>query len=92
MWNYGEELAWKDKCMKFNPDSRSFTIDSNILNELKIKNLILDWSFGEYSDSLKLLHTDGKLSDESYEIFKGFFPNIINSILILMNEVLEGNG
>ena len=30
--------------------------------------------------------------DESYDIFKGFYPTIINNIIFLMNQVLENNG
>lgn len=92
MWNYEEELLWKDECMKFNVESRNFMIDTNKLNERKLKNLIKDWSFAEFSDKYKLLHVGGCLSDESYEVLKGLFPNIINAIIDLMNEVLENNG
>ena len=92
MWNYVEELEWKDKSMKFNLQSRNFTIDINKLNEMKIRNLIKDWSFAQFNDKFKLLHAGGYLSDESYDMMKGFFPNIINAIINLMNEVLQNNG
>lgn len=92
MWNYMQQLEWKDKSMKFNVESRNFAIDVNQLNELKIRNLIKDWSFAKENDKFKLLHVGGYLSDQSYEMMKGFFPNIINAIINLMNEVLQNNG
>ena len=91
MWNYDEELSWKNASTEFNFESKSQFLNQNKLNEKKIKNLLLDWSFAESNDRLKLLHTDGILSDESYKIFKGLFPSIANSIIDLMNLVLEQN-
>lgn len=91
MWNYKEQLEWKENCMKFNQQSRSFLIDSNKLNEIKIKRLILDWSFGQIDTKFKLLHCGGVLSDESYQVILGFFPVIINNIINMMNGVLQGN-
>ena len=52
---------------------------------------MLDWSFGEYDDRLKLLHCDGKLSDESYAMFMGLYPSIASTIVDMMNLVLESN-
>jgi len=91
MWNYDEELLWKSQSMDFNYELKSQFINQSKLNEKKIKQLMLDWSFAENNDRLKLLHTDGILSDESYKIFKGMFPSIANSIIDLMNSVLEQN-
>ena len=61
------------------------------LNERKIRRLLLDWSFGEYDDRLKLLHCDGMLSDESYSVFMGLYPSIAGTIVDMMNLVLESN-
>lgn len=91
MWNYNEELTWKSQCMDFNHEIKAQFINNDKLNEKKIKELLLDWSFGEGNDRLKLLHTNGILSDESYNIFRGLFPNIASAIVNLMNDVLEGN-
>jgi hypothetical protein len=38
-----------------------------------------------------MLHCDGILSDESYKIFMGLYPSIANTIVTLMNNVLENN-
>lgn len=91
MWTYVEELQWKEECTEYNEHSKMQFININKLNEIKIKKLILDWSFGEIDDKFKLLHTDGKLSDESYSVFCGLLPNIANAIVNLMNDVLENN-
>lgn len=91
MWTYTEELNWKDKCTEYDAKARAQVINTAKLNEMKIKQLMLDWSFGEYNDSLRLLHCDGKLSDESYNVFKGMYPSIANTIVDMMNLVLESN-
>lgn len=91
MWTFSEELQWKQKSTSYNSSLKSLNLDNNKLNELKIKHLMLDWSFGEYEDSLKLLHCDGVLSDESYNLFMGLYPSIANTIINLMNNVLENN-
>lgn len=91
MWNYGEQLKWKSQCTEFNNTTKMQYLNNDKLNQKKIKNLLLDWSFGVYEDRLKLLHCDGKLSDESYKILRGMYPSIINTIVDLMNYVLESN-
>lgn len=91
MWTYQEQIKWKNQSNEYNNSIKSLFLNFNKLNELKIINLILDWSFGEYDSSLKLLHCDGKLSDESYSMFKGLYPVIANTIIDLMNNVLENN-
>lgn len=91
MWNYREELQWKAQCTEFNNSVKAQFINQEKLNEKKIKSLIMDWSFSEGDDRLKLLHTDGVLSDESYNIFMGLFPSIASAIVNMMNDVLENN-
>lgn len=89
MWTYDEELRWKADCMEFNSQSKTQYINVERLNERKIRRLMLDWSFGEMEDRLKLLHCDGRLSDESYSMFRGLYPVIANRIVDMMNSVLE---
>lgn len=91
MWNYDEELKWKAECLEYDAKMKGQVINTDKLNERKLKMLLLDWSFGEYEDRLKLLHCDGKLSDESYSILRGMYPSIVNVIVNLMNNVLENN-
>lgn len=92
MWKYEEELDWKNRCQEYDAQSRSFKTNINKLDELKIRYLIKSWSFENYDPKFKLLHANRYLSDESYDIFKGFYPTIINNIIFLMNQVLEHNG
>lgn len=91
MWNYYEELQWKQSVMEYNAKVKLQILNQDKLNEIKIKKLILDWSFGEYDNCLKLLHCDGNLSDESYALFMGLHPSIAKTIVDLMNQVLENN-
>ena len=91
MWNYGEELAWKSEFLEYDRASKSQVLNVEKLNERKIRHLMLDWSFGQNEDRLKLLHCDGKLSDESYSMFMGLYPSIANTIVNMMNNVLENN-
>lgn len=91
MWRYNEELQWKKQCLQFNNNIKCHVMNNDKLNEKKIKNLMLDWSFGQHQDRLKMLHCDGILSDESYKIFMGLYPSIANTIVTLMNNVLENN-
>lgn len=92
MWKYEEELDWKNRCQEYDAQSRSFKTNINKLDELKIRYLIKSWSFENYDPKFKLLHANRYLADESYDIFKGFYPTIINNIIFLMNQVLEHNG
>lgn len=91
MWNYMEELSWKQSVMEYNSKTKTQILNSDKLNQIKIKRLMLDWSFGEYDNELKLLHCDNLLSDESYEMFKYMYPSIAKTIIDLMNMVLENN-
>lgn len=91
MWNYGEELKWKSEFLEYNNVTKAQFLNIDKLNERKIRRLLLDWSFGEYDDRLKLLHCDGSLSDESYSMFMGLYPSIAGTIVDMMNLVLESN-
>ena len=92
MWTYAEELAWRRECLEYDQSARIYQTNTALLDELKLRRLMKSWSFGEYDASLKLLHTGGVLSDESYDIIRGFYPAIIDHIVYRMNEVLESNG
>ena len=91
MWNYAEELKWKSDCMEYSSKSKTQVLNFERLNEMKIRFLMLEWSFGEYDDRLRLLHCDGRLSDESYGVFMGMYPSIANTIVDMMNSVLENH-
>lgn len=89
MWTFKEELDWKSQCMEFDSVSRSFKQNILKLNEIKIRKLIKDWSFASVDSKFKLLHVDGVLSDESYNVMMGFNPVIMDNLIVLMNNALE---
>lgn len=89
MWNFDEELKWKSEFLEYSNQMKVQQVNQDKLNERKIRRLMMDWSFGEYDDNLKLLHCDGVLSDESYSLFMGLYPSIASTIIELMNMVLE---
>lgn len=89
MWTYREELEWKNQSLEFDQQSRGFRQNTDRLNEIKIRKLLRDWSFAEIDPKFKLLHVGGVLSDESYEVFMGMSPSILDNLIILMNNVLE---
>lgn len=89
MWNFLESQVWKQECMEFLQTHRIFNLNSNKFNELKVRRLLLDWSFKDYSDDHKLFHIHKQLTDESMDLFfKKFNPNIIHYVVNKMNEFL----
>ena len=89
MWNFKEEMKWKNEATEFDSQIRFFRQNTEKLNELKLRNLIKDWSFAQEDPKFKLLHVNGVLSDESYEVLMGLHPTILDAIIILMNGRLE---
>ena len=91
MWQYPEELKWKNEATDFDASKRVHTLNNDRLNELKLRNLLLDWSFGVQEPDLRLMHVNGLLSDESLKVFFALYPTVIRHIIDRMNEVLEYN-
>ena len=89
LWNYKEENTWRVSCQEYSLESRAYIMNSNKFNEIKIRNLIRDWSFAEYDEKYRLLHVNGVLSDESYDLFCGLQPSIVFHIIRAMNSYLE---
>lgn len=89
MWNFMESTTWKQECMDFLPAHRVFNLNSNKFNELKVRRLLLDWSFKDYGDDHKLFHINKQLTDEGMDLFfKRFNPHIIQHIVNKMNDFL----
>jgi hypothetical protein len=91
MWSYEQELEWKNESTEYDSVKRVHTLNADKLNEIKIRNLILKWSFGEKQDSLKLFHVNGLLTDESLKTFYSLYPAIVRYIVERMNDILEFN-
>lgn len=89
MWSYDEKVKWRSESMEFDLLKKIREVNAEKLNERKIRSLLLDWSFGGYGDDMKLLHCDGRLSEESYSLFLNLHPSIANAIVNLMNSVLD---
>ncbi len=92
MWTYPQELEWRNQTSNFDNIHKTLVLDENKFNEIKLRNLIEEWSFSEYDDSLKLLHVNNYLSDEGFKLFMGMFPSVIRHIFSSMNYVLQFNG
>lgn len=92
MWTFREELDWRNRTTVFDQPTRSWRADPGKFNDLKIRNLLRDWSLAEIDPKFRLLHVNGALCDESYNAVMGLFPNILDNIIYLMNRILEDNG
>jgi hypothetical protein len=89
MWNFMESIDWRQECMDYNQSYRIFNVNQNKFNELKVRRLLLEWSFNEYDDRHKLFHINKQLTDESMGvIFNKLHPHIVKKIIELMNECL----
>ena len=89
LWNFLESMSWRQECMEFLQQYRIFNLNTNNFNELKVRRLLLDWSFKDYGDDHKLFHINGQLTDESMNLFfKKFNPNIIQYVINKMNDFL----
>jgi hypothetical protein len=84
-----ESMTWKQECMDFLQGYRVFNLNVNKFNELKVRRLLLDWSFKEFGDEHKLFHVNKQLTDESMDLFfRRFNPNIVQYVVNKMNEFL----
>lgn len=92
MWTFREELEWRNRTTIYDQPSRSWRPDPGKLNEIKLRNLLHDWSFAETDPKFRLFHVNGVLADESYNLVMGLFPSILDNLLYLMNNILENNG
>ena len=89
MWNFLESVTWRQECMEFLQHYKIFNLNVNKFNELKVRRLLLDWSFKDYGDNHKLFHINEQLTDESMNLFfKDFNPIIIQHIVGEMNRNL----
>ena len=92
MWTFEEALKWRAECTSYDQMTHATRLDTAKFDELKMRNLLKDWSFAAAGEKFKPLHVNGFLSDESWNVVKGLFPSISSHIVRLMNSVLEENG
>lgn len=91
MWSFDEEVELKKKAMIYNESKRMHFVDHDILNEMKVRRLLKDWSFKDKNENLKIFHVNGWLVDESWGAFKNLHINICRYIIVRMNDILEYN-
>ncbi|MBP5459324.1 MAG: hypothetical protein J6Y62_04085 [Clostridia bacterium] len=91
MWTYPEMLSWRQQATEYDNMTGVSRLNTDKLNEIKLRRLLKRWSFEEYDPRYKLLHVGGVLSDESYSLLNGMFPTIVDNLIFMMNQVLEEN-
>lgn len=92
MWTFDEEVELRKMAMQFDENRRMHFMDNDRLNMIKLRRLIKAWSFENVGPRYKLLHVNGVLADESWNIVRKLFPSITTAIIVGMNNVLEFNG
>jgi hypothetical protein len=92
MWTYDEMIELKKMATSYDAQKRIHMIDHDLLNRLKVQRLMVSWTFGKDNPRLKLAHTNGVLTDESWVAFTKLQPNIVTYIIDEMNKVYEYNG
>jgi len=90
MWDYNTMIAMRKLATKYHKESGSFYVDHDHFNDLKIKNLLVDWSFGQVDAQMKLQHHNNVLTDDSFKMFRSLYPWIVSAIVNKMNIILEG--
>jgi len=90
MWDYNTMVHMRKTATKYHKESGSFYVDHDFFNDLKVKNLLVDWSFGQVDPHMKLNHQNNTLTDDSFKMFRSLYPWVVSSIINKMNVVLEG--
>jgi hypothetical protein len=92
IWTYDEMVELKKKATAYDPHKRIHMLDHDALNRMKVQKLLVSWTFDRENPRLKVLHVNGILTDESWNMFAKLQPNIISYVMERMNDVLEFNG
>jgi len=88
-WDYRTRMKLEKLAAVQNPVTRTSEIDPNLLNELKIKYLLLDWSFTDEDGNKTPLKREGdQLTKESFELVMKMEPNLLLSFLAELNSRL----
>lgn len=90
MWDYSAMIAMRKMATKYHKESGSFYVDHDMYNDLKVRSLLVDWSFAHVDAQMKLQHHNNSLTDESFKMFRSLYPWIGTAIIGKMNSVLEG--
>jgi hypothetical protein len=90
MWDYSAMIALRKMATKYHKDSGSFYVDHDMYNDLKIRSLLMDWSFAQIDPHMKIQHHNNALTEDSFKMFRSLYPWVVNAIINKMNVVLEG--
>lgn len=91
MWGFTLETEMRRNAMRYDRQERVHYTDFDALDQMKIRRLLVSWTFAKENDRLKLWHINNVLSDESWKAFCHIHRNILRYIVAQMNAVLEGN-
>jgi hypothetical protein len=89
MWTYDEMVEMRKMATQYDQLRRIHMIDHDIMNRLKIQQLMVRWTFGNDNPRLTILHVNKVMSDESWDAVRKLQTNILRYIIEQMNEVLE---
>ena len=90
MWDYSVMIAMRKRATKYHKESGSFYVDHDLYNDLKIRSLLVDWSFAQLDPHMKIQHNNNSLSEDSFKMFRSLYPWVVTAIINKMNLVLEG--
>lgn len=90
MWNYQQYNSFRDACCQLD-QYKNYIYNRPKLFKIKIKHLLLDWSFKQSDPNMKLMHVNGILSDQSIDDFMRLHTNILMYVQRQLNNVLQAN-
>lgn len=90
MWSYQECNRFRDLCCQ-QDQYRNYVYNKTKLFKMKVKHLLLDWSFKQSDPNMRLMHVNGILSDQSIDDFMRLHTNILFYVQRQLNNVLQAN-
>lgn len=90
MWTYQQYNKFRDLCCE-QDQYRNYVYNRSKLFKMKIKHLLLDWSFKQSDPNMRLMHVNGILSDQSIDDFMRLHTNILLHVQNQLNNVLQAN-
>lgn len=90
MWSYQECNSFRDLCCQ-QDQYRNYVYNKTKLFKMKVKHLLLDWSFKQSDPNMRLMHVNGILSDQSIDDFMRLHTNILFYVQRQLNNVLQAN-
>ena len=90
MWTYQQYNKFRDLCCE-QDQYRNYVYNRSKLFKMKIKHLLLDWSFKQTDPNMRLMHVNEILSDQSIDDFMRLHTNILLHVQNQLNNVLQAN-